>query len=91
MPLKNGSAGLAMGIRENPHCATAIPLILCRRLSGRSGGPMDSDTLQAAVRSNAMKSVLLVAVFPFVLPTVIFVFALVGLGIFGNRNAAGTT
>ena len=50
---------------------------------------MDSDTLQAAVRSNATKSALLVAGFPFVLPTVIFVFALVGLGIFGNRNAAG--
>lgn len=45
------------------------------------------DRLSAHIRSNAIKSALLIAGFPFVIPGVVFVFLLLAGMMFGQRNA----
>src|ERR1022692_3308878 len=49
-----------------------------------------SDRLKANIRTNAVKSVVLIVGFPFVLPSVVFVFLWVGLSTFGQRDAFST-
>jgi len=49
-----------------------------------------SDRLKANIRTNAVKSVVLIVGFPFVLPCVVFLFLWVGLSTFGQRDAFST-
>lgn len=52
------------------------------------GPAMDSpDRLSEHIRASAIKSALLIAGFPFVIPTVVFVFILFAGGLLGMRNA----
>ena len=49
-----------------------------------------SDRLKANIRTNAVKSVVLIVGFPFVLPAVVSLFLWVGLSTFGQRDAFST-
>ena len=50
---------------------------------------MVGDDLHSTVRNNAIRTALLVAGFPFVLPTVLFVAVLTVLTVLGQRDALG--